>query len=482
LQKSSPDLSLKPGLKCASACNAREPLVPTEPIATILRELCPQLFRIAAGGQNWTAASLNPGYARFRLRPNPCYGHALPAQNVRARTARPLPARNQRMDFELPQELRLLKDSVRRFVDRELIPLERDVVNDVRMQKQLPQRLRGKAEPLGLWLYDVPQEFGGLGLGMLARIVVWSELGRTTALPARNVNIFGPPVSPILYKLEGEAREKYLMPVIRGEKRSCFAQTEADAGSDPAAMRTTAVRRGDHYVINGVKRFITGADEADFAQVFALTDPVKRGRGGISAFLVDMDSPGVKVAAAYDLMVDDKPCEIIFDKVRVAAANLIGREGEGFRLAQAWINDGRIRHGARSLGVIERCLELAISYAKQRKTFGALLAQRQSIQWPILDMHMDAHKLRLMLHHVGWKFDRGEDCRTEAFMVKIFGDERSFWAADRCLQIHGGIGLSKELPIERFFRDQRSMMITEGSIEVLRMALARMLLDLKPPV
>ena len=380
------------------------------------------------------------------------------------------------MDFELPEELRLLKENIRRFVDRELIPLEREVVNDIKLQKELPKRLRGKVEALGVLGYDIPEEFGGLGLGMMAKVIVWSEVSRTTALPARGMSIFGPPVSPILYKLEGQARENYLMPVIRGEKRACFAQTEADAGSDPAAMRTSAVRDGDHYMINGVKRFITGADEADFAQVFAVTDAEKRSRGGISGFLVDMNTPGVKVAASYDLMVDDKPCEIVFENVRVPATNLIGKEGDGFGLAQSWINSGRIRHGARSLGVIERCLELATAYAKQRKTFGAPLAQRQAIQWPILDMHMDAHKLRLMLHHAAWKFDRGEDCREEAFMVKILGDERSFWAADRCMQIHGGMGLSKELPIERFFRDQRSMMITEGAVEVLRMALARMIL------
>jgi acyl-CoA dehydrogenase len=383
------------------------------------------------------------------------------------------------MDFELPEELRLLKENIRRFVDRELIPLEREVVNDIKLQKELPKRLRGKVEALGVLGYDIPEEFGGLGLGMMAKVIVWSEVSRTTALPARGMSIFGPPVSPILYKLEGQARENYLMPVIRGEKRACFAQTEADAGSDPAAMRTSAVRDGDHYMINGVKRFITGADEADFAQVFAVTDAEKRSRGGISGFLVDMNTPGVKVAASYDLMVDDKPCEIVFENVRVPATNLIGKEGDGFGLAQSWINSGRIRHGARSLGVIERCLELATAYAKQRKTFGAPLAQRQAIQWPILDMHMDAHKLRLMLHHAAWKFDRGEDCREEAFMVKILGDERSFWAADRCMQIHGGMGLSKELPIERFFRDQRSMMITEGAIEVLRMALARMILGVR---
>ena len=383
------------------------------------------------------------------------------------------------MDFELPEELRLLKDNLRKFVDKELIPLERETVNNLQLQKDLQKQLRPKVDELGLWHYDVPEEFGGLGLGMMAKVIVWSEISRTTALPARYLSIFGFPVSPILYTLEGPARDEYLMPVIRGEKTSCFAQTEADAGSDPAAMRTTAVRDGDDYVINGVKRFITNADEVDFAQVFAVTDPEKRARGGITGFLVDMNTPGLKVSASYDLMVDDRPCELVFDNVRVPAWKRIGNEGEGFKHAQSWINSGRIRHGARSLGVMERCFELGSAYAKQRKTFGALLAERQSVQWPLTDIYMDMHKLRLMLHHAAWKHDRGEDCREEAFMVKIFGDERSFWAADRVMQIHGGMGLSKELPIERFFRDQRSMMITEGAVEVLRMALARMILNVR---
>ncbi len=383
------------------------------------------------------------------------------------------------MDFELPEELRLLKDNLRKFVDRELIPLERETVNNVKMQKELYKTLRPKSEALGLWQFDVPEEYGGLGLGMMAKVIVWSEISRTTALPSRAVNIFGFPVSPILYTLEGRAKEEYLLPVINGTKTSCFAQTEADAGSDPAAMRTNAVRDGDDYVINGVKRFITGADEADFAQVFAVTDPEKRARGGITGFLVDMNTPGVKVAASYDLMIDDRPCEVVFDNVRVPAWKRIGKEGDGFRAAQSWLNSGRIRHGARSLGVMERCFELGSAYAKQRKTFGAYLSDRQSVQWPLTDIYMDMHKLRLMLYHAAWKYDRGEDCREEAFMVKIFGDERSFWAADRVMQIHGGMGLSKELPIERFFRDQRSMMITEGAVEVLRMALARMVLNVR---
>src|SRR5215813_10864697 len=344
-------------------------------------------FDLVGGALILLFARSSAGRLVHKLHRRPHQMVVLPRNAKPCEMAGPKIASEDDMDFELPEELRLLKDNLRRFVDRELIPLERAVVNDVAQQKELQKRLRPKVEALGLWQYDVPEELGGLGLGMLAKVVVWSEVSRTTALPARHVSLFGFPVSPILYTLEGEAREHYLLPVIRGEKTSCFAQTEADAGSDPAAMRTSAVRDGDHYVINGVKRFITGADEADFAQVFAVTDPQKRARGGISGFLVDMDTPGVRVAAAYDLMVDDKPCEIVFENVRVPAANIIGKEGEGFRLAQNWINAGRIRHGARSLGVIERCFELASAYAKQRKTFGAPLAQRQAIQWPILDMH-----------------------------------------------------------------------------------------------
>lgn len=380
------------------------------------------------------------------------------------------------MDFELPEELALLKRNVRRFVDSELIPIERHT-NSYRLEPGLAHTLGEKAKALGLWLYDVPEEFGGQGFGMLARVIVWEELSRSAALPSRAPHIFGPDVSPILYQLDGEMREKYLLPVLRGERKSCFAQTEPDAGSDPGGMRTTAIRDGGMYVINGSKRFITGADVADFAQVFAKTDPGKGSRGGISAFIVDMDTPGVTLGRPADLMIDDKPYEITFDNVRVPVSHRVGAEGAGFAQAQGWLNAGRIRHGARSSGVMERCLELAVSYAKQRKTFGELLAQRQTVQEMLVDSHIELHQLRLMVYHAAWKADRGEDVRAEAYMVKTFGDERSFRAADRCMQIHGGMGLSKELPIERFFRDQRSMMITEGPNEVLRSALARLILQ-----
>ncbi len=304
-------------------------------------------------------------------------------------------------------------------------------------------------------------------------MVVWSELARSIAMPTRGASIFGPPVSPILYYLNDEQKERYLLPVLAGEKQACFAQTEPDAGGDPGGMRTTAVREGDEYVINGMKRFITGAAEADFAQVIAATDREKGSRGGISAFLVDMNTPGVKLLREQETMMDDRPWEIALEDVRVPVANRIGEEGDGFKLAQNWISAGRIRHGARGMGVIERCLEMGASYAKQRVTFGQPLSDRQSVQWMLVDMHTELHQLTLMVHNAAWKADRGEDIRYDSYMCKYFGDTKSFEAADRCMQIHGGIGLTTDLPIERMWRDQRSFVITEGPTEILKMALAR---------
>lgn len=377
------------------------------------------------------------------------------------------------MNFELPEELRMLKETVRRFVDRELIPIEHETLDGPKMKPDIQAMLEGKARELGLWLYDVPEEYGGQGLGLLAKTVVWTEMARTIALPTRNANIFGPNVSPILYFLNDEQKQRYLLPVLAGEKKACFAQTEPDAGGDPAGLRSTAVRDGDHYVINGMKRFITSADEADFAQVIAATDREKGARGGISAFLVDMNTPGVKLLRPQVTMMNDRPWEIAFEDVRVPVENLIGEEGDGFKFAQNWINTGRIRHGARGMGVIERCLELGASYAKQRVTFGKPLADRQSVQWMLVDMHTELHQLTLMVHHAAWKQERGEDIRYEAYMCKYFGDTQSWQAADRCMQIHGGIGLTTDLPIERMWRDQRSFMITEGPTEILKQTLAR---------
>ena len=221
------------------------------------------------------------------------------------------------MDFELPEELRILKAGLRRFVDHELIPIERQTTDGETIKPEYLERFEQRAKDLGIWQLDVPEEYGGGGMPILARAVVWEELSRTIAIPARGEGITGPSARGILYSLTGEMKEKYLLPVLRGDKKACFAQTEPDAGSDPGGMRTSAVRDGDHYVINGVKRFITGAGHADFMQLMVATDRSKGSRGGISCFIVDMDTPGVKLGACYETMMGDKPWEIVLENVRV---------------------------------------------------------------------------------------------------------------------------------------------------------------------
>lgn len=368
-------------------------------------------------------------------------------------------------------ELDEFRRSLRRFVERELMPFERRVMSAA--DREAIQR---KTKDAGFWLLTVPEELGGQGLGFSGMAVFWHEISRTTAVPARDHSLFGPVPGPILLSLTGAQRQCYLDPVLNGEKTTCFAQTEPDAGADPASMRTRAERKGSDYVINGTKRFITHADKADFAQVMAVTDAAKGARGGISCFLVDMDTPGVTITAKHQTMMGDAPCEIVFDNAHVPAANRVGEEGEGFATAQRWLNEGRIRHGARACGVAERCLDMAVNYTKQRKTFGEPLADKQGVQWILADCFTELHATKLMVRDAAAKLDAGEDARAETFMVKIYGDEMGFRVADRCLQLHGGIGLTTELPIEKLWRDQRSFMITEGPTEVLRTALAKLIM------
>jgi acyl-CoA dehydrogenase len=378
------------------------------------------------------------------------------------------------LKLELPAKYEALRQRVRAFVDELLIPIENASTAGTDLKPEIRARLEDEAKKRDLWMLHVPPEFGGQAGDMFSKIVIWQELGRSIAIPPRRWAVFGPDPGPILYQLAEHQREKYLWPVLRGEKKVAFAQTEPGAGADPAGMSTTAVRDGDHYVINGRKRFIGFGDEADFIQVVALTDPAKRARGGISSFLVDTDTPGFRVVRQLETMMIDRPVELEFVNVRVPAENLIGREGDGFRLAQSWITEGRLaRHGARGAGVIERCLELGVAYANERTTFGSKLADRQSIQFMLVDMYQHLYQLRLMLYDTARRFDAGEDIRTESYLCKYFGDESAFHAADRCMQIHGAIGLTTDYPIETFWKQARSFVITEGPTEVMKMVVAR---------
>ena len=218
------------------------------------------------------------------------------------------------MDFELAPELLLLKETIRRFVDKELIPIEMHAMEGPDLKPEIRARLEAKTRELGLWLLEVPSEFGGRELNQLALTVINEELARTVALPARGPGIFGPEVRSILLALSDEQKKRYLYPVLRGEKSTAFAQTEPDAGADPGAMRTTAVRDGDHYVINGYKRFIAHAKGADFLQLVAATDRTKGSRGGLTVFLVDMDTPGVSIVGQTVHMMGDVTHEIALDR------------------------------------------------------------------------------------------------------------------------------------------------------------------------
>jgi acyl-CoA dehydrogenase len=377
------------------------------------------------------------------------------------------------MDFNLPEELQMLKDTVRKFVDKELIPIEMHTIENMELKPDIRERLEKKTKDMGLWMFDVPEEYGGGGLGSLAQVLVWEELSRTVALPSRGQGIFGPEVRPILYALNPEQKKRFMDPVLRGEKKLCFMQTEPDAGSDPASMKTRAVRQGDYYIINGTKRFITGAGDADIGQLMAVTDPAKGAHGGISCFMVDMKTPGLTLVTRYKTMMGEEPWHITFDDMKVPAENIVGKEGEGFKLAQKWLGIGRLKHGARALGVAERCIEMGASYSKQRITFGKPLSERQGITFKLADSYVELHAARLMVYQAAWKNDQKQDIRNEAYMAKLFADEMSFRVVDRVLQIHGGIGLTLDLPLAKWFVDQRSRMITEGASEVMRMVIAR---------
>jgi acyl-CoA dehydrogenase len=377
------------------------------------------------------------------------------------------------MDFELPEEIRLLKNTVRRFVDEELIPIEMKTIDGPSLKPEYREALSKKTKELGLWLLTTPTEYGGQGLSALALAAFYEEVSRTVALPSRSHQIFGPSVSPILFRLSDEMKERYLHPVLRGEKKSTLAQSEPDAGSDPGMMRTRAVLNGDHYVINGYKRWIPFADTADFLQVVAVTDPEKGSRGGLTVFIVDRDTPGVSILSRTEHMMGDVTFEIAFDDVKVPVANRVGNEGDGMKHAQGFINTNRIHQACHGLGVAQRCLEMITKYTQERVTFGRPVAARQAAQFTVTDLYMKHQLGQMLTYRTAWRLDNGTAARHEPYMAKLYCTELGFEAADRCLQFHGAMGLSKEMPIEQMWRRSRSYMITGGPAEIMRTVISR---------
>ena len=388
------------------------------------------------------------------------------------------------MDFTLPEELRMLRETVARFVREELIPLEptvirreaeRGLTDTPLIPPEAEDRLTRKAKEIGLYGIDVPEEYGGQNLGMLAKAVVIEELKYSI------VPFILPPDSPNLWMLretcKGDQIAKYLIPYASGEKKSAIAITEPAAGSDPANMQMRAEYKNGKWVLNGQKIFISGARKADFLIVMAVTDPEKRARGGITAFLVDNGIRGLSIPSVFNTMGEHAPYAVYFDNVEVSEAQVLGEVGKGFAPMQNRLGVRRMEIACRALGYARRCMDLMIPQANERKTFGASLADRQQVQWWLADSWQEMEMVRWITWRLAWKMDQGgTDWRRDAAMVKLQGSEMVGRIVDRAIQLFGGMGVSKDLPIEYMARACRVWRIFEGPSEVHRWFIARDLL------
>lgn len=371
------------------------------------------------------------------------------------------------------ETLQILVDSLRQFVNEVLIPRE----NEVAETDAIPADIVDQMRDLGLFGLTIPEEYGGLGVTMEEEVNIAFELGRTS--PAfRSYIGTNNGIGSIGILLDGteQQRQHYLPILASGELLSSFCLTEPDAGSDAGSLKTTAVRDGDFYVLNGTKRFITNAPEAGIYTVMARTNPAIKGSGGISAFIVERGTPGVVLGKADHKMGHKgaHTCDVIFDNARVPASQLIGGvEGVGFKTAMKVLDKGRLHIAALSVGAAERMLDDALHYALDRKQFGQPIAEFQLIQAMLADSKAEIYAAKCMVLDAARKRDDGNNVSTEASCAKMFATEMCGRVADRCVQIHGGAGYVSEYAIERFYRDVRLFRIYEGTTQIQQVVIAR---------
>jgi acyl-CoA dehydrogenase len=384
------------------------------------------------------------------------------------------------VDFTIPPELDDLRRRVAAFVRDEVLPVESGA-DDEDLDAVLAP-LRKKAREAGLWTPHLPPEWGGLGVGPLGMALISQECGESY-LASLALNAMAPDegnMHLLLHAGTDLQKERYLRPLAAAEVRSCFAMTERVAGSDPTMLRTRAVLDGDEWVIDGEKWFISGAEGAAFAIVVAVTDPESENRYlRHSLLLVDEDNPGWKVLREIPVMGTHGPgghCEVRLEGCRVPADALLGDRGQGLALAQVRLGPARLAHAMRWIGVAQRALDLAAQRAIEREAFGGRLAEHQAVQWMLADSGMQLYAARLMVLHAASKIEAGQDHRQEVAFVKVFVSEALGDIVDRALQIHGSLGYSTDLPLERFYRDARAARIYDGPSEVHRMVIARNLL------
>mgnify|MGYP001031284411 FL=1 len=378
------------------------------------------------------------------------------------------------IDFSLSDEQRAIRDTVRAFVTREVVPLEAQVLRNERdgvpaLEPGVLESLQDKARRAGFWGITTPEEFGGIALGPVMNAVLTMELGRTF-VPFR----FGGSADNILFDASPDQQDEYLLPTISGERRSCFAITEPGAGSDARNIRTRARRDGDDWVITGEKTFITGGTEADFCILFAVTDPELGADGGVTCFLVDREMGWT--SSPIPTMGEWGPASLSFDEVRVPARNVLGEVGKGFEKALRWIGQGRYLIPAKAVGSAERLLGMAVDHAKVRESMGHKIAEYQAIQWQIADSAVEIESTKWLTLHAAWRAETGRDARHATSIAKLTGALMANQVVDRVLQIHGGMGYTKELPVERWYRELRLLRIYEGTDEIQRRTIARNLL------
>ena len=385
------------------------------------------------------------------------------------------------MDFELAEEYRMLRDLVQRFVRDELMPLEAGVLaRDAEGQgshliESERKRLDAVSKDMGLWSLDAPEDSGGMGLPHVALVGVNEALGSTVAqytLPPDSPNL-----RMLMTSVNEKQREAYLEPYARGETISAIGISEPGAGADPSGMLTRAVKDGDDWVINGRKIWITRAAEADFTILMAITDPEKRARGGMSAFLVDRDAPGFNVLRRIPMLGGEYTYEVVLEDCRVPGWKLLGKEGDGFGPMQVRLGTRRMEMAAWCIGAAQRAMDMMTEYAPQRVTFGQKLSLRQAVQWWVADGAAKIHAARLMAYDCAWKLDTGKDVRTEISMLKYFATEMAQEIIDNAMQCFGAMGMTKEMPLHLFAGRIRNMRIYDGPSEVHRMVVARNLMD-----
>ncbi len=374
------------------------------------------------------------------------------------------------MNFDLTEDQQLLQRSVREFAESEVKPHARELDET----GHYPREFFSKAAALGLTGIAVPEQYGGAGMDHVSYTIVIEEIARVCASSSVILSVQNSLYcDPILRFGTEEQKQKFLVPFASGERIGCYALTEPQAGSNAAALTTKAVRRGNCYVINGTKAWITNGGAADAAVVYVNTQPEK-GEKGITALVVEKGTPGFKVGKEErKLGIHATACtELVFTDVEVPVENRIGNEGEGYKVALSTLDGGRIGIGAQATGISQGAFEAALSYAQQRQAFGHPISEFQAIQFMLADMATEIDAARLLVRKAAWKQDSGARFSMEASIAKLFASEMSTRVTHKAIQIHGGYGYSQEFPVERNYRDARITEIYEGTSEIQRLVIA----------